>query len=65
MVWIMNSLSRGISYERLLEIALLFKDGLMADDKQEALTYMKEIVQLSEKEAEILSIDLQMLEDKK
>lgn len=47
-----------ISYERLLEIATLLKDGLVADGAEEAYEYMCDTVELSENEAEVLGLDM-------
>lgn len=46
------------SHERLLEIATLLKDGLVEDGADEAYGYMCGIVELSEKEAEALGLDM-------
>ncbi len=47
-----------VSHERLLEIATLLKDGLVEDSTDEAYEYMCDIVELSEKEAEALGLDM-------
>ncbi len=47
-----------VSHERLLEIATLLKDGLVEDGVDEAYEYMCGTVELSEKEAEALGLDM-------
>jgi len=47
-----------VSHERLLEIATLLKDGLVEDGADEAYGYMRGTVELSEKEAEALGLDM-------
>lgn len=47
-----------ISHERLLEIATLLKDGLVEDGADEAYEYMCCIMELSEKEADVLGLDM-------
>lgn len=47
-----------ISHERLLEVAILLKDGLLEDDADEAYEYMHSTVELSENEAEVLGLDM-------
>lgn len=45
-----------ISYARLSEIATFLKDGLMEDDTESAIEYMKETCELTEEEAEYFGI---------
>ncbi len=47
-----------VSHERLLEIATLLKDGLVENGVDEAYGYMCGTVELSEKEAEALELDM-------
>lgn len=47
-----------IIHERLLEIATLLKDALVEDGADEAYEYMCETMELSEKEAEVLGLDM-------
>lgn len=47
-----------VSYERLLEIAMLLKDGLTEDGAGEAYEYMCGTVELSENEAGVLGLDM-------
>lgn len=47
-----------VSYERLLEIATLLKDGLLEDGADEAYEYMCGTMGLSGKEAEALGLDM-------
>lgn len=47
-----------VSHERLLEIATLLKDGLVENGVDEAYGYMCGTVELSEKEAEALGLDM-------
>lgn len=43
--------------DRLEELATLFKDGLIEDDEDEALTYFDEICEMTESEKEFFGID--------
>lgn len=47
-----------VPHERLLEIAILLKDALVEDGADEAYEYMCDTVELSEKEAEVLGLDM-------
>jgi len=55
---------RHIPYDRILEIAVLLKDGLVEDGMDEAYEYMCNTVELSENEAEILGLDMEEYREK-
>lgn len=48
-----------ISYERVVEIATLEKDGLIEDGEEEAIEYLKSIVGMSSEEAAFFGVDLE------
>lgn len=48
--------SEVVSYSRLTELAVLFKDGLLADDKDSALEYFDNICEMTEEEKEYFGI---------
>lgn len=45
-----------ISYARLSELATLFKDGLICDDEEQAMTYFDETCEMTEEEKEYFGI---------
>ena len=51
-------ISRGdsISRDRLIELATLFKDGLMQDDPEEAMNYFDEVCEMTDYEKEFFGI---------
>lgn len=46
-----------IVYDRLLELATLFKDGLISDDRESALKYFDEVCEMTDEEKEWLCDD--------
>ena len=54
----MEDVNTAMSYERLLEIAIQLKDGLLADGEYEALAYMKDIVKLTKEESVLFNVKL-------
>jgi hypothetical protein len=44
------------SYDRLSELATLFKDGLMEDDKEAAMEYFEDTCEMTESEMEYFGI---------
>ena len=46
-----------ISRSRLEELAILFKDGLISDDRESAFEYFDEICEMSEEEKEFFGIE--------
>lgn len=48
--------SEVISYSRLTELATLFKDGLLADDEEQAMIYFDETCEMTEEEKEYFGI---------
>lgn len=47
----------NVSYERLLELATLFKDGLIEDDSYEAQIYFLQTLEMSKEECELFGIE--------
>lgn len=45
-----------ILYDRLSEIATLLKDGLIDDDKESAIEYMRDTIEMSDAEAEYFGV---------
>lgn len=54
--------TKPINYDRLVEIATLLKDGLMEDDEEQALIYMKETIDMTNEEAEFFGVNLTEVE---
>ena len=52
-----------ITKDRLIEIATLLKDGLIEYDEEQALIYMKEVVEMTNEEAEFFGVDFSVLEE--
>lgn len=46
-----------IPYDRLVELATLFKDGLIEDDEEQALIYFDETCEMTEEEKEFFGIE--------
>lgn len=55
--------NRTISYDRLIEIATLLKDGLIEDDEHEAILYLRDVVELTPEEAAFFEVDMSMLDE--
>lgn len=49
-----------IPYARLSEIATLLKDGLMEDDEESAIEFMKETCELTKEEAEYFGVEKEL-----
>lgn len=56
MDWLYDVPKMPISYERLSEIATLLKDGLIEDDKEQAMIYLKETCGMSPEEMKYFGI---------
>lgn len=46
-----------MTYDRLTELATLFKDGLIEDDRESAMEYFKETCEMTEQEMEFFGIE--------
>lgn len=46
-----------MTYERLTELATLFKDGLIEDDRETAMEYFEETCEMTEQEMEFFGIE--------
>lgn len=46
-----------MSYDRLTELATLFKDGLIEDDRETAMEYFEETCEMTEQEMEFFGIE--------
>ena len=57
--YLMRTNGDHISWGRMSEIATALKDGLIADDEEEAYCYMAETVELSDTEAEYLGLNME------
>ena len=46
-----------IAYDRLSELATLFKDGLIEDDKESAIKYFDEVCEMTDEEKEYFGVE--------
>lgn len=49
--------NRKIYYDRLVELATLFKDGLIQDDFESAIEYFQEVIEMEDSELEWLGVN--------
>lgn len=57
MDWLYDVPKMPIPYERLSELATLFKDGLVEDDKEQAMMYFKETCDMTTEEMKYFGIE--------
>ena len=61
--YLMRTNENHISWARMSEIATLLKDGLIEDGEEEAYSYMADVAELSDAEAEYFGLDMERYRD--
>ena len=61
--YLMRTNENHISWARMSEIATILKDGLIEDGEEEAYSYMADVVELSDTEAEYFGLDMEQYRD--
>ena len=61
--YLMRTNENHISWARMSEIATILKDGLIEDGEEEAYSYMADVAELSDIEAEYFGLDMEQYKD--